>query len=322
MDSIEDTVQVFQLFADPTRVRLLSLLAREELTVAELTAITGVAQSRVSTHLAKLRDGGLVRVRRDGARSLYRLREGAMPEQARRAWGVVEGTLSDGVLQTDRDRCDQVLQARVNGMNWLESVAGEMDRHYSPGRTWESLVHGFSSLVRLGKLLDIGCGDGAVAALLSPNAVTVTCLDRSERMLDAARKRLDGRGNVDFVFGDMHSLPFEAEVFDHVGLWNVLTYSEAPARALAEAARVLRPGGTTVILTLSHHEHLDIAARYGHVQPGFRPVWLRRTLTTCGLNVTRCEVVAREQKLPRFETVLAHAEKPPHTERRTRRTRN
>jgi ArsR family transcriptional regulator len=184
-----------------------------------------------------------------------------------------------------------------------------MERHYSPGRTWEALSHGILGLVDLGDVLDVGSGDGFVAGLFAPRCRSVTCLDRSERMLEAARKRLGRTDNVRFVPGDMHDLPFAAGSFDHVALFNVLPYAEDPARALAEAARVLRKGGAVSVVTLNAHSHESVTAPYGHIQCGFKPAALRKLLSRVGLSVTQCEVAARERRAPHFETVVASAHK-------------
>src|SRR5262245_30497098 len=139
--SLESTVELMSALADGTRVRLLALLASEELTVAELTQITSLAQSRISSHLAKLRDAGLVRDRRSGSSSYYALNS-AMPPNARELWGKVQGSLNDATIDADRRRLQGLLRARQERSPWLDAVAGEMERHYSPGRTWEATARG------------------------------------------------------------------------------------------------------------------------------------------------------------------------------------
>jgi ArsR family transcriptional regulator len=310
MTDLEDSVGLLGLLADPTRVRLLSLLGREELTVAELVAITGVSQSRVSTHLGRLRDAGLLRVRPSGASAFYGVNE-SMPEDARRLWDVVSSQLSDALLERDLVQRDAVVRSRQGAGGWLETVAGEMERHYSPGRTWEALAHGALGFAALGHVLDAGSGDGFVAGLLAGRASRVTCVDRSERMIGAARARLAGRDNVDFTVADLHALPFAARTFDQVALFNVLTYLEDPGGALTEAARVLAPRGVLVVLTLNAHRHESVTAPYGHVHPGFRPASLARLLRGAGLEVESCEVAGRERRAPHFEFVVACARKGP-----------
>src|SRR5262245_220722 len=196
MASLPATLDAFHLLGDPTRVRLLALLAERELSVAELTQITELGQSRVSTHLGRLRDAGVLRDRRDGASVRYALREGGWPAEVERAWAVLTRDLDDPVLEADRRRCEALLRARHRGAQWADAVAGEMERHYSPGRTWEALARGILGLVELGDVLDAGSGDGAVAQLLAGTARTLTCLDRNPRMAAAARARLKGPPKV------------------------------------------------------------------------------------------------------------------------------
>lgn len=310
MPSLDSTVALLNLFADPTRMRLLALLARQELTVAELTGITELAQSRVSTHLGRLREAGVLRDRKVGASTYYGINDGAMPEEARTIWALLEGQVRDALLDADRERCDAMLRAREQASAWPDAVAGQMERHYSPGRTWEATARGFLGLMRLGDVLDGGSGDGTIAQLLAPRARTITCLDRSERLLEAARARLAGVGNVRFTLGDLHEVPHPDASFDQVLLFNVLTCAHTPARVLGEAARVLRPGGAVCVVTLEAHDHPDVTAAYHHLHPGFTAGALRRMLRAAGLAVEHCEATSRERRPPYFRVITAFATRP------------
>ena len=311
MIQLSETVEILRLFADGTRVRLASLLDGNELSVAEITQITEMPQSRVSTHLGKLREAGVLRDRREGASTFYAINEVAMPELIRRLWNLVAETRDEPLLRADRARCQDVLRAREKPGSWPESVAGQMDRHYSPGRTWEATMLGFLPFIRLGDVLDAGSGDGTIAAVLAPRCRSVTCLDRSEKVLQAAQRRLSGLANVAFAPGDLHALPFPEGSFDHVLLLNVLTYTKEPAVVVREAARVLRPGGELTVSTLARHDHKEETAPYGHVNQGFRPATLRGWLTrSASLDVERCEITSREKRSPHFAVISAFARKP------------
>jgi ArsR family transcriptional regulator len=310
MGTVGDTVDLLRLFADPTRVRLASLLERDELTVAEMTRITDLPQSRVSTHLGKLREAGVLRDRREGASTYYSMNDGAMPAETRKLWAVVGDTLDEPLLRADRDRCAALVRAREGGKGWPDSVAGQMERYYSPGRTWEAIARGLLGLVRLGDVLDAGSGDGAIAALLAPRARRITCLDRSQKVLDAARHRLGHLPNVAFVPGDLQALPFADGQFDQVLLFNVLVYADSPSRAISEAARVCKPGGALVITTLAPHDHREATAAYGHVHGGFSARKLETWLEAEALAVDLCEITSREKRPPNFEVVSAFARKP------------
>jgi ArsR family transcriptional regulator len=306
---LDATVGWLHLFGDPTRVRLMNLVSAEELTVAELTSITELAQPRVSTHLGKLREAGLLRDRRVGACTYYAADEAAMPADARAIWELLRTKIEDAVLESDRKRLLALVRARDKSAQWPDAVAGQMERHYSPGRTWEASARGFVGLLRLGDVLDGGSGDGAIAQLLAPRARSITCVDRSERVIEAARQRLAREKNVQFAVGDLHELTFEAERFDQVMLFNVLTYAHSPARVLAEAARVLRPGGDLVAITLEQHTHSEITAAYQHVNNGFSAPALKKLLLKAGLTVEFCGVTCRERREPHFEVITAYAHK-------------
>ena len=310
MTTVATTVNLLQLFGEHTRVRLMALLAQQELTVAELTDITQLAQSRVSTHLGKLREAGVLRDRKAGASTYYSLNDGAMPLEARKLWSLVVGDVKDAVLDADAKRSARALERRQRDTAWPDTVAGEMERHYSPGRTWEALARGLLALMRTGDVLDVGCGDGTVAQLLAPRATSVTCVDQSERMIEAARTRLSRVKNATCVLADGRALPFPDASFDQALLFNVLLYAPDPAAVVREAARVLRPGGDAAIITLDAHEHADVTAPYGHLHAGFSPASVRKMLQKAGLAHPSVDVTCREKRLPYFNVITASAQKP------------
>jgi SAM-dependent methyltransferase len=315
MASLDSAVDLLHVFGDATRVRLMALLSAEELSVVELVSILELPQSRVSTHLGRLRDAGLLRDRKAGASTFYSVNDGAMPEGARRVWELLQQDVADGVLEADRRRCQELKRASAT-QAWPDSIAGEMERHYSPGRTWEAMARGLIGFVRLGDVLDVGAGDGVTAGLLAGRSKTYTCLDKSPRMIEAAKRRLVSLDNVSCEVGDMHALPFADESFDQVLLFHTLTCSNEPAHALAEAARVLRPHGTIAVVTLAEHEQGSVTAAYGHVQTGFSPEELERQLERAELSVERCAVTSRERRRPFFEVISAFASKPAATRRK------
>ncbi len=303
---LADTTDLLRLLGDPNRVRLLALLETEELTVAELTAITRLSQSRVSTHLLRLRDAGFLTDRKDGRATYYRLRN-SIPAAARQCWKLVHASTRDPLLRDDAARLRQTMRGRDGSGPWADAVAGQMERHYSPGRTWEAALRGLLGLLRLGSVLDVASGDSALAELIAPRSAAITCLDRSTTVLQAGRRRLVDQPHVAFRRGDMHALPFPDACFDHVLMMACLTHAAEPERALEEAARVLVPDGDLVAVTLRRHEHLDHAARYDHVHPGFEPDGLRLMLLDAGLTPVSCSVTSRERRKPHFEIITIHA---------------
>jgi ArsR family transcriptional regulator len=311
VSTLSSAVNTLQLFAEPTRVRLMALLEEAELSVAELVTITELAQSSVSTHLGKLRDAGLLRDRRLGASTLYALNDGNMPEGAKQVWSLVKGAIKDNVLDGDKERCEDVLKVRARSPSWPDAVAGQMERFYSPGRTWEATARALFGLMQLGDVLDVGSGDGTMAELLAPRAKSVTCVDHSEKIVEAARARLAKIENVTVCLGDAHDLAFADRSFDHVMLFNILTQAKTPGRVVSEAARVLRPRGNLAIVTLAPHDHAEVTANYRDVHPGFSPTQLRRMLQKAGLAIDGCDVACREKRPPHFEVVTAFAHKNP-----------
>lgn len=302
---LRSSVDLSRLFADPTRLRLLALLAREELAVAELTAATGLAQSRVSTHLRKLREAGLLGLRKVGTSTIYALDADGMGEPAREFWGLLAGTVRDALL--DEDRLRLAGHRSRSGRSWADSVAGRMERRYSPGRTWESATRALLGLADLGDVLDVASGDGALAELLAPRARSVTCLDWSPTVTAAGRRRSP---SLRFHRGDMAALPFAADSFDQVLLVNSLSYAAHPERVVNEAARVLRPGGRLIATTLQAHGHDSVAREYNHVQLGFEPEALARMFSDAGLIVELCRVTSRERRPPHFRVLTVHAHQP------------
>ncbi len=299
-----------KVFADATRVRLLALLAREELTVAELSAITQLAQPRVSTHLAKLKEAGLVRDRRAGVSAYYRFDEDNLDTVQRELWRSLRDGSDDPLLRQDAERVASVLANRAADQNWADSVAGDMERHYSPGRTWEALASTALPLLETGDVLDIASGDGVLAELLSPHSNRYICIDTSARVVAAAGERLRRFPNVEVREGDMHALPFKDASFDLVVLMHALTYSTKPAQAVAEAARVLRRGGRLLLSSLAKHEHRSVVEAYSHVNLGFSEKELRKFAEKAGLEIANAETVTRERRPPHFEVLSLTALKP------------
>lgn len=310
MSTLGAAVDLLQLIGEPTRVRLMALLAPEELTVAEIVAVTQLGQSSVSTHLGKLREAGVVRDRKSGASTYYALNEDAMPASARKVWDLVRGEVRDSLLEDDRERARRVIRAREQSSAWPDAVAGEMERHWSPGRTWESLARAMVGLVRLGDVVDIGAGDGTVAHLLESCARSYTCVDRSERLVTAARERLARSKHARFLVGDAQALPLRDSSFDAALMLHVLTQVESPSRACSEAARVLRPGGVFVAVTLDAHDQSETTAAYGDLHAGFAPSALRRLISRSKLDVDTCDVTSRDARAPHFRVVTAFARKP------------
>lgn len=305
--SLQETIETLTVLGDESRIRLCALLADRELCVTDLVRVTGISQSRVSTHLGRLREAGIVRDRRRGTQCFYALASENLPATAK---GILESAshADDPTLQGDKQRLVELETERRGGLP--DSATHEMERYYSPGRSWKSLSMGLAALLELGDVLDVGSGDAAAASVLAPYCRSLQCIDINARLIDAAEERLAKHPHVKVHVGDVHALPFEAGSFDSVLVFHTLTYAEHPAEVLRECARVLRPGGRVVVLCLDQHGHHEVTARYGELHPGFSPRQVRKLLETAGLVVRSAEVACRESKKPHLQVVLAVGTQP------------
>jgi ArsR family transcriptional regulator len=306
-----DIAQIFKLLADETRLRLLLLLKNNELTVAELSSTLQLAQPRISTHLAKLKELRFVLGRKDGVSTYYRLNASIISGQYKSLWDtlVKEGD-NDSLVNQDAQRLKLVLSERAKNKNWVDSVAGDMERQYSPGRSWEATTRALSYLLELGDVLDIGSGDGVLAELLYERAKTYTCVDSSETVIKAAKKRLSHTDNIFYHVADMHHLGLPERKFDTIFLLHVLTYSEQAKEAIQQAHQYLKSNGKLLISTLNKHTHTDIVKDFGHVNNGFTPKELENMCQQIGLEQIKTKVTSQENRKPHFEVVTLEAIKP------------
>lgn len=297
-------VETLSLLGDENRIRLCALLRDRELCVTDLVRVTGISQSRVSTHLGRLREAGFVRDRRQGSQAFYALDLQGLPAGARALLDEAAES-ADPTLRADQERLE-ALDAERRG----DGLGDDLERDYSPGRSWRSLALGLTALLELGDVLDVGSGDGAAAATLAPACRRLTCVDVNPRKIEVAKERLAKFDHVTALVADAHALPFEADRFDAVLLFHTLTYTDDPAKALAECARVLRPGGRLVLLCLDAHERREVTARFGERHAGFSPRALGSLLRRAGFAVDTAGVACRESKRPHLQVVLAAARKP------------
>jgi ArsR family transcriptional regulator len=299
-------VETLNLLGDESRIRLCALLRERELCVTDLVRVTGISQSRVSTHLGRLREAGFVRDRRQGQQAFYALALDSLPETARDVLDQAARS-ADPTLEGDQQR---LLELEAERRGAASEFVDDIERYYSPGRTWQSLSVGLAALLELGDVLDVGSGDGAAASSLAPYCRSLTCVDSSAKMIEAARERLQRYEHARARVADAHDLPFVEGSFDAVLLFHTLTYAERPAQALSECARVLRPGGRLVLLCLDEHRQHEVTAPYGERHPGFSPSAVRQLLSRAGLAVRTSEVACRESRKPHLQVVLGIAEKP------------
>ena len=285
--------------ADPTRARLLFLLERYELTVSELCAVLQLPQSTVSRHLKALADADWVRSRAEGTSNLYRMTREDLDAGAERLWSLVREQLSSSSasIQDDSRLQDVLHERRTKSQEFFNSSAGQWDRL----RT-ELFGHRFHFAALIGlvdpdwAVGDIGCGTGEVAAALAPFVQRVIAVDGSGPMLQAARRRLEHVPNVDVRRGDVEALPIDDASLEAVTFILVLHHVAAPEKALAEVARVLRPGGRLLLVDMVPHDRERFRQQMGHVWLGFSEAQLSGYLESAGFVDGRVQTMPRDPK--------------------------
>jgi len=273
---IED---IFKALADPTRLRIARLIGAMELAVGELAQVLGQSQPRVSRHVGILADAGLAERRREGSWVFLRQSEASDPlvEAVQRLLAIAEAESPDfaAACEADRRKLAAIRAARESAAEaYFARHAGEWDHLralHSPDAEVETRLAEALADAPLGAVLDIGTGTGRMAELFAPHAERIVALDKNLEMLRVARAKLQHlpTAQIELVQGDFAGLPFAEAAFDTVLLHQVLHFAADPAAALAEAARVLRPGGRIAIVDFASHDHEELRTRHQHARLGF-----------------------------------------------------
>jgi SAM-dependent methyltransferase len=285
--------------ADPTRCRILFLLERHELTVSELCAVLRLPQSSVSRHLKTLADDDWVASRRDGTSRFYSMPLDDLDSGASRLWPLIrEQVATTATAGQDEQRLHDVLaRRRAKSEEFFATAAAGWDR--LRGDLFGDTFFLWAVLGLIDPSLtvgDLGCGTGQLAETVAPHVHRVIAVDASEDMLTAARARLDRLSNVDLRKGDLEALPIPAGELDAGVMSLVLHYSPDPARALAEVARVLQPGGRVLIVDMLPHEHGEYQQQMGHVWLGFSDKQISRFLTAAGFGNVRVRALPTDSR--------------------------
>jgi ArsR family transcriptional regulator len=296
-----------RLLADASRVRILLLLEREELSVAELQEILAMGQSRISTHLAQLRQAGLVEDRRQGKNSLYSLKNVELMPLLNAAAAEIPEAEDDVralqlVLEKRRDK--------VRG--YFDELAGKFGRNYVPGRSWKGLAETLLQLMEPMVIADLGAGEGTFSQLLAQRAKRVISVDNSPKMVEFGAKlaKENGVENIDYRVGDLESPPIRAGSVDLAFFSQSLHHALHPQRAVEAAYKVLKPGGRIVILDLKKHAFEQAREMYADTWLGFSEVELRGFLEKAGFKAVQSWIVDQEKQTPAFETILAMGQRP------------
>lgn len=298
--------------ADPTRLRILRLLERRELGVADLCHALGLPQSTVSRHLKVLADEGWVDVRAQGTTRLYRSLAGEGDPGARKLWLLArDQTEGWPAVAHDRLRLDRRLAGREPGaMSFFAGAAGKWDELraalYGHGFTQAALL---SLLPPDAVIADLGCGTGQAAALLSPYVSRVIGVDQSAAMLKAAQRRTKALPNVELRRGELAALPIDDRTVDGALLVLALSYVEEPARVLRELARILKPGARGVVVDLLRHDRDDFRRQMGQQSLGFETDEMKGLMAGAGLTGVTVRAVPPEDgaKGPALILAAGHA---------------
>jgi ubiquinone/menaquinone biosynthesis C-methylase UbiE len=287
------------ILSDPLRARMLLVLERHELTVSELCTIFQLPQSTVSRHLKTLADARWVNSRRDGTSRYYSIALDELDGGAQRLWPLIrEQVAATSGAEHDERRLKSVLaRRRSKSEEFFASASGEWDRVREElfGDTFQ--LHALLALLDRDVVVgDLGCGTGKVSELLAPNVRQVIAVDGSSHMLEAARRRVEGRQNVELRLGNLEALPIENEQLDVAIIGLVLHHVPDPALALGECARVLHRGGRLLIIDMLPHDRGEYQQQMGHVWLGFPERQLRKMLSAAGFDNIRIHPLPIEEE--------------------------
>lgn len=284
--SADQTVEILRAAGEPTRLRILSLLAAEELSVMELSRVLDQSQPRVSRHLKLMADAGLIERFPDGARVFYRLSHDAL---ARRLTDTVLDILSDGEGEADHRRLEEVRQERAEeAARYFEQVAPQWDKMRSLYVCETDVERAVEQAIGPGpfeRVVDLGTGSGRMLTLLGKNAKMSVGLDLSQNMLNIARANVSAAGmeKVELRHGDIFSTRLPVGSADLVIVHQVLHYLNDPAAAIAEASRLVAPNGKLLIVDFAPHNFEHLREAHQHRRLGFADTEIAQWLELGGL---------------------------------------
>jgi ubiquinone/menaquinone biosynthesis C-methylase UbiE/DNA-binding transcriptional ArsR family regulator len=306
------TLKSLRALSDPTRLRIVALLERDELSVNELQEVTRLGQSRISTHLGLLADCELVQSRREGKRTFYKLNPQADSVASEFIQLAIRGAKELPENSSDQINLKRVLARRKEQAQvYFNQIAGRFDRVYGPGRSWQAFGHLLLRILPPLIVADLGAGEGLLSELLARRAKKVIAVDNSEKIVafGAAKAKKNHLKNLEFRLGNLQNPPIDANSVDLVILSQALHHAEIPADALAAAHKILKPGGQVLLLDLLKHNFEKARELYGDRWLGFAESDLHRWLETAGFKKIEISIVSAEEQPPHFQTILAGGEK-------------
>src|SRR2546423_1682547 len=287
------TLKSHRALADPTRLRIVALLEKDELSVNELQEITRMGQSRISTHLGLLQDSGLVQSRREGKRTFYKLNSQANGDAGEFVQLAIRGAKELPEQPGDQINLKRIVSRRQEQAQvYFNQIAGRFDRVYGPGRSWQAFGHLLLRILPPLVVADLGAGEGLLSELLARRCKKVIAVDNSEKIVafGAAKAKKNNLKNLEFRLGNLQNPPIERGSVDLVILSQALHHAEEPAEAIASAHKILKPGsagipaGQILILDLMKHNFERARELYGDRWLGFAESELHRWLDAAGFN--------------------------------------
>ncbi|HRQ89894.1 MAG TPA: metalloregulator ArsR/SmtB family transcription factor [Bacteroidia bacterium] len=301
-----------RLIADPTRLRILSLLRREELSVVELQEVLGMGQSRISSQLSQLRQAKLVTDRRSGKNIIYAFGNDEAPLDPSLAETLALAAAEVPEVADDVAALELILaKRRDKARAYFDNLAGKFGRTYCPGRSWKGLGEALLKLMPPLVIADLGAGEGTLSQLLAQRAEKVIAIDNSEKMVEYGTQvaRDNGYSNLEYRLGTIENPPIDDASVDLVFFSQSLHHAARPEAAIAAAHRILKPGGRLVILDLLKHGFEDARELYADLWLGFSELEISRFLKNQGFADIEVSVVDRESEPPYFQTLMALAGK-------------
>jgi ArsR family transcriptional regulator len=284
----------FQALADPTRLRIIALLRLMELSVGELAQVLGQSQPRVSRHLKILADAGVLERRKEGSWVFLTLTD---PERIAPMFALIDNwadAATQSLFASDAARTETIRAERTEAANrYFAGHANVWDQirslHVAESEVERAIDRALGRRP-LGRLVDIGTGTGRMIELFGPRASQAVGIDRSSEMLRLARVKLEAAGIASSLRqGDMYALPLADNCSDNAIIHQVLHYAHSPALAVAEAARVLAPGGTLLVVDFAAHERDELRATDAHIRLGFEDEVMAGWFSAAGLILDHVE---------------------------------
>jgi ArsR family transcriptional regulator len=296
---MKEATAFFRLLGDEARLRILRLLEKERLNVSELTSILGIAQPGVSRHLRLLKEGGLVQEERDRGWTYYGL--APAPAALARSWDLLRREIRALDAKGDDARFQEILRHRKEEFTH--------ERGLVPGKSWAAWARALGHLLPAFRVADLGSGEGYLALEAAHWAKHVVAVDVSDRALEGARALAQARSikNLSFKKGEIEDLPLEDGSVDVALLSQALHHAKDPARAIREAARILAPGGTLLLLDLKSHKE-EWVKKLGDKWMGFDEESLRKMMKDAGLKELQFEIGASRRGDP-FQVIVASGKK-------------